>query len=106
MGFFNMFFGPSIDEHLASAHQQPNAMIVDVRTPEEFSGGHVPHAINVPVSSIDRLEKKTRSKDQPLYIYCSSGARSSHAAKFMKSHGYTQVVNMGGIGSYSGSLER
>jgi phage shock protein E len=106
MGFFNMFSGPSMDEQLASANQQPDALIVDVRTPGEFAGGHVPHAINVPVSSIEDLEKKTTGKDQPLYLYCASGARSSSAAKYLKSRGYTQVVNMGGIGSYSGPLER
>jgi phage shock protein E len=106
MGLFSMFSGPSIDEQLDSARQQPDALVVDVRTPGEFSGGHIPHAINVPVSSIEDLEKKTTGKDQPLYLYCASGARSSRAAKFMKSRGYTQVVNMGSIGSYSGPLEK
>jgi phage shock protein E len=106
MGLFNKFSGPSIDEQLVSVRQHPDALIVDVRTPKEFAGGHIPHAVNVPVSSIKDLEGKTMGKDQPLYLYCASGARSSRAAQFMKSRGYTQVVNMGGIGSYSGPLER
>jgi len=58
------------------------AVVVDVRTPQEFSEGHVPGAINVPLDQVDPLDEQLRSlgAGKPLYLICRSGRRSAEAA--------------------------
>ncbi len=61
--------------------------IVDVRTPEEFSGGHVAGSINIPLNELpDRLEEIKNLK-QPILLCCASGNRSGRATAFLKSQG-------------------
>ncbi len=73
------------------------AMIIDVRSPEEFRDGAYPGAINIPVSEIgSRLADIPKNK--PVVLYCASGARSSSAARTLKQAGYVDVVNAGGLG--------
>jgi phage shock protein E len=73
------------------------AKIIDVRTPEEFGEEHYPNAINIPVNEllerIDEFGEKTAS----LVLYCASGSRSAYAAKILKTSGFTDVVNAGGL---------
>ena len=73
------------------------AVIVDVRTPEEFASGSYPGAKNIPVQVIgSRLSEIP--KDKPVVVFCRSGARSSAAAATLKQAGYTDVTNAGGLG--------
>ena len=73
------------------------AVIVDVRSPEEFAGGSYPGAKNIPVQVIgSRLSEIPR--DKPVVVFCRSGARSSAAAATLKQAGYTDVTNAGGLG--------
>ncbi len=71
------------------------AVIVDVRTPQEFAGGHVPGAINLPVEAIAQWGD-TLPKDKPVYLYCRSGNRSRQAAEYLKRKGYTNLYNLEG----------
>ncbi|MBQ9690700.1 MAG: rhodanese-like domain-containing protein, partial [Eggerthellaceae bacterium] len=80
------------------------AVILDVLSPGEFTGGPVKGEINIPVNEINMAETKIKDKNTPLYVYCLSGARSGSAVSFLKSAGYTNVVNMGGISRYSGPV--
>mgnify|MGYP006075333975 FL=1 len=68
--------------------------IVDVRTPEEFIGGHVEGSINIPLSEVTtRLEElKTM---QPLVLCCASGGRSGQATIYLAEQGL-EVINGGG----------
>ena len=77
--------------------------VVDVRTPEEYGGGHVPGATNIPVGEIgqrvadvDQLVGGDRSK--PVVVYCAAGGRAARAKSALEAAGYTHVVNGGGIG--------
>ncbi|GAA6743668.1 rhodanese-like domain-containing protein [Thermus antranikianii] len=73
------------------------AVVVDVRTPQEFAEGHVPGAINLPVEAIPQWAD-TLPKDKPVYLYCRSGNRSRQAAEYLKRKGYTNLYNLeGGI---------
>ena len=73
------------------------AVIVDVRSPEEFAGGSYPGAKNIPVQVIgSRLNEIP--KDKPVVVFCKSGGRSSVAAATLKQAGYTDVTNAGGLG--------
>ena len=93
------------DPKLACDKAQEGGVIVDVRTPEEFSGGHVNGAVNIPVDRIgaklDEIAQLTGGdKDKPLIVYCRSGARSARAKKELVRAGYTQVTNLGGLSDW------
>lgn len=71
-------------------------LLVDVRTPGEFAGGHLPNAINVPLGSQDPRVHGA-AKDTPLVLYCASGSRSAMAARTLKGMGFSRVHNLGSI---------
>ncbi|WP_196895151.1 rhodanese-like domain-containing protein [Aureivirga marina] len=78
--------------------QEEDIQIVDVRTPEEFKEGHVTGAKNINVfddNFVKEMETQYK-KDEPLYLYCRSGARSMKAAKMLKKAGYTKIYNVDG----------
>ena len=81
--------GRSIGELLADG-----AVIVDVRTPAEFSGGHVKSSINIPLDSLDSNLSKLK-KDKPVITCCASGMRSASAKNLLKKRGFSEVVNGG-----------
>jgi len=74
---------------------ESGALIVDVRTPEEYAFGHVPGAVNLPVEEVARWAD-TLPKDRPVYLYCRSGNRSRQAAEYLKRKGYTNLYNLEG----------
>ena len=61
--------------------------IVDVRTPEEFTGGHVQGSINIPLQDIPLRMDELRSLPKPLVLCCASGNRSGQAMLFLKKNG-------------------
>jgi len=70
--------------------------LLDVRTPDEFNSGHIANANNISVETLaSRLSDVPT--DEPIVIYCRSGNRSAQAASILKSAGYTQVYDLGGI---------
>lgn len=62
------------------------ATIVDVRSPEEFMGGHVANSINIPLPEIQDRMAELKSLPQPLILCCASGNRSGIAAQFLQAH--------------------
>lgn len=80
----------------ARRHLREGALLVDVRTPEEFAGGGVPGAINLPLSALpDAMLNQAPDKTRVLLLYCRSGGRSAIAAQRLRSAGYTRVFNLG-----------
>lgn len=75
----------------------PDAIIVDVRTPGEFSQGHLKNAVNYNISSSE-FENQIASlnKLKPVLVYCLSGSRSTYAARYMKSKGFNEVYELNG----------
>jgi phage shock protein E len=71
------------------------ALVVDVRTPGEFAGGHVKGAINIPLDRLASSLSKLSDRDKPLVTCCASGMRSASAAAVLKRAGYARVVNGG-----------
>ena len=73
--------------------------ILDVRTPEEFSSGHIPGAVNINFYDKDFLDKvqSTLSKDTPVALYCRSGKRSAQAASDLQKMNYTEMDLQGGV---------
>jgi rhodanese-related sulfurtransferase len=77
----------------------PDFIIIDVRTLEEFSGGHIENAINLDYySETFRDELNKLDKDKPYLIYCRSGGRSANALNIMEELNFREVYNiLGGI---------
>jgi len=77
---------------------QAGAVVIDVRSQAEFGDGHYPNALNIPVDELEnRLSELGGDTSQSIIVYCASGARSAKAARLLKNHGYTNVVNAGGL---------
>lgn len=82
------------------------AAVIDVRTPEEFAGGHLEGAVNINVESPDfAAQIATLEKGADYVVYCRSGRRSGLAIDAMKAAGFTgQLTNAGGIDQATSSL--
>ena len=106
MGFFDLFRQPNINQGVADYHNTPGAILLDVRTPQEYREGHIPDSKNIPLQAIDKVADLAENKDTVLYVYCYSGARSRQAVSHLQYMGYTNVQNIGGIAAYSGKVER
>jgi rhodanese-related sulfurtransferase len=72
------------------------ALLLDVRTEEEYVSGHIKGATLFPLQKIQTGAVPDVSKDKTIYVYCQSGNRSAQAAKILEEAGYT-VVDLGGI---------
>ena len=106
MSFFDLFKQPDVNQGVRDFESTSGAVLLDVRTPEEYRGGHIPGSRNIPLQTIDRVGSVAENKDTALYVYCQSGARSRQAAGMLKQMGYTNVNNIGGIAAYAGKVER
>lgn len=87
-----------VDQRLVKAKIEEGALILDVRTPGEYSSGHYPGAINIPLDQIGRRINELGDKTRPIVVYCLSGARSYSARSILMAQGFRDVVNGGGIG--------
>lgn len=80
-------------------------IVVDVRTLEEYTEGHIPNAISVPLETIEnKAEAKLKNKDDLILVYCRSGRRSREAALKLIEKGYTNVIDFGGIKDWNGEV--
>ncbi|AYV22671.1 MULTISPECIES: rhodanese-like domain-containing protein [Vibrio] len=75
---------------------EQGAMVVDVRTPDEFADGHLANAVNYPLSDIDKYFANV-DKSTPIVVYCRSGNRSGKAMDYLTSVGFSNVHNAGGL---------
>ena len=105
MGFFDFFKQADINQGIREYTATPDAVLLDVRTPEEYRGGHIPGSKNVPLQAIDKVSSVAENKDTVLFVYCYSGARSRQAAGILQRMGYRNVNNIGGIAAYAGNVE-
>ena len=97
-----LLFG-NINRGLAEYGSVPGAVLVDVREAEEFAAGHIPGAVNLPLS---RIKTVALPKDTPLFLYCLRGSRSLRAVGILKRMGYTNLRSIGGINTYKGELTK
>ena len=79
-----MFLFGNINKGLEEYKSTPGAILVDVREAYEYTSGHIPGAINVPLSTISQT---AFPKDAPLFLYCLRGTRSKRAAGILRSMG-------------------
>ncbi|MCM5661672.1 rhodanese-like domain-containing protein [Galbibacter mesophilus] len=73
------------------------SILIDVRTPEEFSSGHLKNAQNIDYKSEDFAEKVSKlTRDKKVYVYCKAGGRSAKASKILDSLGFKDLVDLRG----------
>lgn len=77
--------------------EQPDVVVLDVRTPEEFAAGHLPDAINIDVSAADFASRVAALDQSATYaVYCRSGNRSGVAVDHMVEAGFSDVQHLDG----------
>ncbi|MDO4474937.1 MAG: rhodanese-like domain-containing protein [Eubacteriales bacterium] len=93
----------SMDEAVTMMEEESGYIILDVRTPEEFSERHITDAINIPNEMIGTEEiQELPDKEQLIFVYCRSGNRSRQASGKLVELGYTNIVEIGGINDWAG----
>ena len=105
MSFFDFFRQPDINRGVADCRNTPGAILMDVRSPQEYREGHIPGSQNIPLQAFDKVGAVAENKDTPLYVYCHSGARSRQAVQRLGQMGHRNVTNIGGIAAYRGKVE-
>lgn len=79
------------------ASELTNAVVLDVRGPDEFAAGHVPTAINLPHDQLEqRLAELALDPDAPVVVYCESGRRAGMAAEVLARAGHRDIRHLEG----------
>ena len=86
--------------------QDPQAVLLDVRTDEEYGEGHIPGSVHLELGRESELPRIAPDPRTPLYVYCRSGSRSESACRVFRGMGYPHVVNIGGILAWEGDIEK
>ncbi len=96
-----------MNEGLQLISKQQNHILLDVRRPDEYAAGHIPGALLLTNETITPKSAQIilPEKNQLILVYCRSGRRSKEASAKLASYGYTNIIEIGGIISYSGILE-
>ncbi|MFP5276808.1 MAG: rhodanese-like domain-containing protein [Acidobacteriota bacterium] len=88
-----------ISAKAAREHLKNGAVVIDVRSPGEFAGGHLPQALNMPVDQVETLvPRRVKDRSQVLLLHCQSGMRSGVAKKKLQALGYRNAFNLGSYG--------
>ncbi|MFE1197320.1 rhodanese-like domain-containing protein [Streptomyces olivaceoviridis] len=77
--------------------------VIDVRTPSEYAGGHVPGALNIPLDQLDRAlpDIRTAAERGDVLVVCASGARSENACRVLAGNGITTATLAGGTAAWT-----
>ncbi len=95
--------GADISSTLALDKVSHGALLVDVRSAEEYAAGHVEGAINIPHDSVEaRLAAFGNNKNREIVLYCRSGRRSDLAKQTLLARGFHNVFNAGGYDDLKG----
>ena len=105
MGLFGFLKRTDINALVKEYRSTPRAVLLDVRSPQEYRQGHIPGSKNVPLQSMEDVGEIVSQLDTPLFVYCYSGGRSGQAVSLLSGMGYTDARNIGGIAAYTGEIE-
>ncbi|MDC7292862.1 MULTISPECIES: rhodanese-like domain-containing protein [unclassified Butyrivibrio] len=104
MGLKDLIKRTDINSEIEKYKATAGAVLLDVRTEEEYKNGHIPGSINLPVEEIQKIEDVITDKNVPVFVYCLRGGRAGRAVKIMQTFGYKDVKNIGGIMAYKGLI--
>ncbi|MBP2622771.1 rhodanese-like domain-containing protein [Streptococcus oricebi] len=82
--------------------KRKNSLLLDVRERQEFLNGHIPQAINQPLSQLDDFHG---DKDKDYLVICQSGMRSQRASRFLRDKGYRVTNVSGGMNAWTGPIK-
>ncbi|MGQ7348542.1 rhodanese-like domain-containing protein [Streptococcus suis] len=88
-------------QDLPKVLEDKNTKLLDVREVDEFASGHIPEAINQPLSQLDQFKG---DKTKHYLIICQSGMRSQRATEYLKSQGYQAINVKGGMNAWTGGI--
>ena len=92
-----MFADLNVTQFQKKLNSDNTAILLDVRTPEEYKSGHLPNATAINFFDADFKEKVNKlDKTKPVYVYCAVGGRSAKALKVLKESGFKTAYNMQG----------
>ncbi len=92
--FVNIVFAQNTIKEEVKKYLQMGAIVIDVRTPEEFAIGHFKNALNIPYDQMEARIKELESyKNKPIIVYCRSGRRSGIAKEILNAKGFKNVLN-------------
>lgn len=81
--------------------------VIDVRSPQEWTGGHIEGAVHIPVDDLQKRLHEVARDGRKLYVICAGGGRSQAAASFLAGRGYLNVHNVeGGMNSWKGPVAK
>lgn len=83
---------------VAAGDVPPDAFLLDVREEDEWSAGHAPQAVHIPLASV--TERRGELPDGDVYVVCRSGGRSSQAVAWLNRNGYDAMNVAGGMGAW------
>ena len=106
MGIFSFLRGHDVNAGVEEYRSTDGAVLLDVRTANEYRQGHIEGSVNLPLDKIGRIGNLVKDKNTPLYVHCLSGARSGQAVSHLKKMGYANTKNIGGISGYRGKVVR
>ncbi|KAF0226049.1 MAG: hypothetical protein FD133_1162 [Erysipelotrichaceae bacterium] len=92
----------SQDQAYNQIKNDPSILVIDVRSKEEFDDAHIIGSINVDIYGefLQDIQQVCPNQDHLIFIVCASGSRASSAVSMMRKIGYTNVFNIGGMGSW------
>ncbi|MBX5481229.1 MAG: rhodanese-like domain-containing protein [Myxococcaceae bacterium] len=76
------------------------AVLLDVRTPQEFMAGHLEGAKNIPVQELQRRLDEVGPKSTPVVVYCAGGMRAAAACEVLRRSGFEDVFNLGAMSAW------
>ena len=88
--------------HAERLAEEIDAVLIDLRSKEEYQQGHIKGAINLPFEQLE--QSFPYGKEQTVIVYCELGIRSMRASKQLFEQGYTVINTIGGVNQYSGEL--
>lgn len=92
---------------LQTAVEGGGVTVLDVRTPQEWAGGHIDGALHIPVDEVQTRLHEVPRDGRNMYVICAAGGRSAAAADFLANRGYLNVFNVeGGMGQWRGQTVR
>lgn len=95
VSFIVMRRSGQISKKAAADYMKQGACVVDVRSPREFSSGHLLQALNVPLEELSMLPQRIKDKNRVILVHCGTGLRSKKAKAHLAHIGYTNVFDLG-----------
>ena len=106
MGVFDFLKKKNINENLKVFRAQTKAILIDVRTRNEYEAAHVPRSRNIPLDILEKSESSLPDKQVPIFVYAEKDGKAKKAADILKKGGYENVYDIGSFETFTGKIEK